>query len=111
MKIITERELIQNVATRWKSQYGYNGEWGFNEYHKNVYSNLLSLDTNTATAEDVARIIGNESWSYAWCSLCGNHSPISVITNATFIDEDIIICESCIEKVHSMLVDFKTNNT
>jgi len=75
MKLITERDKIRGVAEAWKRQYFHcnNRKWGGTLKRpstEEVYSNLLALDTKTATPEDVAKIIGNGSWARLTCNDC-----------------------------------------
>lgn len=76
MKLITSRDLIRKVPERWKAQYCNGGQWGntlVSGSTKAVYEALVALDLETATADQVAAIIGNESWSRNMCNECGQN--------------------------------------
>ncbi len=72
MKIITKRDAILKVADRWYEQYqplpraDNNGPMA-----TRVWESLKALDRTTATATDVAAIIGNDSWTNLKCDECG----------------------------------------
>ena len=68
MKFLNERNQVRTVAARWKQQC-----------HGTAYQPigplLAALDPETATAEDVAAIIGHYSWvNSGQCNECGVRS-------------------------------------
>lgn len=65
------RDLIRGVADRWRSQYG---DTPRREDHLRILGELDSLDGETATADDVERIIGNRTWTRVRCDVCGDDS-------------------------------------
>lgn len=75
MKLITERDLIRGVAKKWYKAYAPNGRgvaWGrlIHESSETIYRELEAIDKETATPEDVAKIIGNDSWTRIVCGEC-----------------------------------------
>lgn len=65
----TLRDVIRNVATRWKEQYYVNGQWKWPD--KAVISTYLdALNPDTASADDVTKVIGNRSWTNLKCDEC-----------------------------------------
>jgi hypothetical protein len=75
MKLITQRNLIKEVAQRWKQHYYCNNknEWaqysGMNNT-KNVYDSLVKLDFNTCSVNEVNKIVGNNMWTEITCDEC-----------------------------------------
>lgn len=71
-------EQIAAVAGRWKRQYFVGGTWrttrtGSSEH---IYQGLVALPA-TATAADVAAIIGNSSWVGHQCNECGEGADVA----------------------------------
>jgi hypothetical protein len=60
MKIISIRSQILAVADRWRLQYP---KGVCNAEKEAIWKKLRALDKATATAADVAAIIGNNSWA------------------------------------------------
>lgn len=65
MKLITERQKIRGVAEAWRAQYcqPYRVRFSDSDEKDEKLSRLLALDVETATAADVAAIIGNTTWA------------------------------------------------
>lgn len=61
MDLLAERNQVRTVASRWRSQYG-SGTYGNDKRRCMVGDELAALNTETATAADVAEIVGNGSW-------------------------------------------------
>lgn len=59
----TTRGQIRGVVKAWTRQYG--------DRKPEIRERLEALDVETATAEDVAAIIGNNSWTRGSCDVCG----------------------------------------
>lgn len=99
MRVITERGLIAGVAKAWKRQY-------LNE-ENSIYRQLLHLDKQTATADDVAAIIGNRSWTTLdACGECGEvpHDALVQI-GAEYV------CLRCLRKAIEMTEDVVNRTT
>jgi hypothetical protein len=76
MRSITLREVIKGVPARFSEQYGRQmDEIAAHASPPSTYRDLISrlnaLDTETATPEDIAAIIGNPSWAQLECDECG----------------------------------------
>ena len=65
---ITERDLIRNVAEKWRMQYLRS-----TPDKMNILSGLLAIDKESALSEDIAKIIGNTSWTELKCDECGQY--------------------------------------
>ncbi len=71
MELLNERNQVRTVARRWHSQYGA-GTYGGDKRGRMVGDELAALDTESATAADVAEIVGNGSWVVKYtCHECG----------------------------------------
>lgn len=74
MKLLNERNQIQDVAERWRATHG-DGTYKCDKRNRPVSVELAALDKETATAEQVAEIIGNGSWvRERTCDECGQSS-------------------------------------
>jgi hypothetical protein len=90
LRTITPIE-IQGVAERWKRQYP--------DSRDEIYAQLQALPS-TATAADVAAIIGNDTWVGVSCSECGTRSQIAVGLNTLEDNQGVVhVCLPCIEKL------------
>jgi hypothetical protein len=77
MKLRTEREEIRKVANRWNSQYA-GSHWRKDAEKNEIGRRLNAMDAETATADDVAAIIGNDSWIDVRCDECGTRKQTLV---------------------------------
>ena len=102
MQVITKAEIARSVAERWKRAYYYGGEWG--EWPtinigstREMYDQLVAAGENIAP-EEVAAIIGNESWTRNRCMECGRDVEVTV----RFVMEPgwewADICPHCLRK-------------
>ena len=69
---------------------------------KGIHAKLVALDTETATAADVAAIIGNESWVRVEdCSDCGAKYLKSVTQlgeEPDYESQTAYVCDDCLRK-------------
>jgi len=62
MKLLNERNQVREVAKEWKRQYSkYSGDFHSKDKFE-IGEKLSALNPETATAKQVAEIIGNTSW-------------------------------------------------
>jgi hypothetical protein len=102
MKKITQRDLIKEVAKRWREQY---------TPFKNAPDKLRiclaldALDGNTASAEDVAAIIGNASWANLTCDDCEEYvtEVMELGQEPDYESHTASICGPCLEKALKIL--------
>lgn len=79
MKLINERNSVRDVAARWERQYPKDGHYGENKETQAITTALYKLDVETATAADVAEIVGNNSWCEPLtCDECGEDVSTAV---------------------------------
>ena len=104
MKLITIRSQIQDVAGRWAIQYYSNGE---RARDKKILQALLALNTATATAEDVAAIIGNPTWVCPQtCSECKNEyvdAVVEVGEEPNYGSNTAWLCRDCLIKALALM--------
>jgi hypothetical protein len=118
VKVITIRSQIREVAERWAKIYGIHEReiaadpFGYGQgtvagrvYRDPakiaIYEKLKVLDVKTATAEDVAAIIGNTSWAKVQtCYECGNHfdSVIELGEEQDYESHTTWVCKDCLTK-------------
>lgn len=55
------RTQIRAVADLWAERYS-GSHWSKDAEKQSIYNQLLELDVETATPEDVSKIIGNSCW-------------------------------------------------
>ena len=95
MKKITERDMIRNVAEKWRIQY-LNGS----PDKLNILSGLLSLNKETASSDDVAKIISNSSWTELKCDECKKYVKeiIQLGQEPDYESSTAWICGDCLEE-------------
>lgn len=115
MKLTTQRDLIRSVAARWRQQYEpftnddkplFSVRNGYREpiREKPIAEKLDALDKETATAADVAAIIGNESWTRLTCDECGKDTDavLTVGQEPDYESHTASLCRSCVERAYSI---------
>lgn len=103
MELITERSLIRTVAARWKEQASRRSA-SFRV--QAISAKLDALDGETATAQDVADIIGNHSWTdVPSCDECGEQTDAVVRVGEEPDDESATawFCLECLQKAAAMI--------
>lgn len=115
MKLTTQRDTIRAVASRWRQQYEpftddrpmFSWRTGVTSpplNKKQIAENLDDLDGETATPEDVAAIIGNESWTRLTCDECGKDTDavLTVGQEPDYESHTASLCRSCVERASSI---------
>lgn len=119
MTITTQRDLIRQVAKRWRKTYEPFEKWpaqkrisrdtpdGGVEFvsKQQVADDLDALDPETATHEDVSGIIGNESWIRLTCDDCLSEvdATIQVGQEPDYENRTASLCLSCIRYAAAMM--------
>lgn len=104
MKLLNEREQVRSVAAQWRSVYGRSTEFGSDK--QEIAATLEALDAETATAETVAEIIGNDSWvKPAKCHECGAEtwSAVQVGEEPDYESNTARICLGCLKAAVALL--------
>lgn len=102
MRLITVRQNIREVAARWASQYPALLTMK-DPSRRAIHEQLLALDVETATAEQVNNIIGNDTWTRVdTCQECGvdGHSAVAELGDADHLWDDpaVTVCKACLFK-------------
>jgi len=98
--LASERAQVAKVAERWKAQYCSQGQWArcstgsSGEVHQRL--SALSAD---ATAQDVAEIIGNDSWIGEHCDGCRGHAVDSwqIGEAPDYESHRVVLCSACMD--------------
>jgi hypothetical protein len=111
-KIISLREQIRTVADRWYDVYFDKSKrlWRYGEDKKDIYYGLKVLDVETATADDVKKIIGNSSWAeYNPCDECGavGVPTIEMGKELDYESNTAYLCLDCLNKAAELLKNHK----
>jgi hypothetical protein len=97
--------MVATVAKRWRRQYYRDGQWYLGmaggKDAEGIHRQLLGLDLQTATPEDVERIIGSASWCAHWCHECWSYKPIAVEFCET--GERVIVCDDCLAQAVALV--------
>jgi len=89
MQIITKREKIRSVLNRWLKQYP--------EQNQITTTKLRELDLNNCSADDIANIIGNSSWTSLYCNECEKDVDIIMgLGKDDDKDPSVYVCECCL---------------
>lgn len=113
MRLITLRSQIKKVCIHWKSTYlGSGNDWAKLGYYgsdkKHIYNQLMKLDLDTCTPQDVAVIIGNDSWARQHeCGECDNKfdTVIEIGQEPDCESYTAYLCLDCLKKAVSLFED------
>ncbi len=103
MKLITIKSQILEVVDNWYKSYA-----GFlrGSDKDEIYKKLKKLDLQTATAEEVADIIGNPSWACKQkCTECNDYSNevIELGEKPDWESATTWICKKCLRKAVTLI--------
>jgi hypothetical protein len=107
MKLLTEREKVRTVAAAWAKQYSKNGPYGNDAEKQEIAKALSALDPETATASDVAAIIGNNSWcGPCKCDECGKEAETAVQLGEEpdYESATAVVCFDCVQKAMTLMM-------
>jgi hypothetical protein len=102
---ITKRGLIRQVASRWRKRYS--------KREKTIYDALSRLDLEHCTDDDVAKIIGNRSWTCNLCYACGRDvdAVVMVGEDQVYDRHTTTLCVDCIaDAVYAIITSGKTES-
>lgn len=106
MKLITERTQVRDVAARWASSYPTNGPYGRDPDKQAITKALAALDAETATAADVAAIIGNDTWcGPSTCNECGAVVEVAVQVGEEpdYESSTATLCFACVDQALALM--------
>jgi hypothetical protein len=108
MILLNERTQVKHAIKKWLEMYGLDRTYGADKRGRKVGAELLALDQETATADDVAEIIGNRSWVHeASCSECGATSwgIVQIGEPPDYESETAYLCRNCLQSALRLLGD------
>jgi hypothetical protein len=103
-RLLTVRQCIRTVAERWR--YQYPGPQNVQGTRGDTWRALQALDVETATAEDVAQIIGNDSWTSIKCNACGRDDCEMAVEVGELPDYETMtatLCAGCLRDALDLL--------
>ena len=102
IETVTTRSLILQVADLWHEQYQ---RMPHDSEKAAIGRRLRAIDSQIATAEEVAAIIGNTTWTDILCNICGANVTEAVMLGEPPREESatILICGPCLRKASSLL--------
>lgn len=97
--LLTERAQINRLANDY---YRYYADSGLGPKRKQILKELQALDKSSATAQDVAQIIGSDTWvAPRECDQCYERTWDAVM----FVHENRnrpILCKKCLQQALSL---------
>jgi hypothetical protein len=109
-KLFTTRDKIRGVAAAWEKAYGPNERrpgWyssGISDDREATFRKLKELDKETASADEVATIIGNKSWTQLSCDSCGDYVDriVEIGQEPDYESRTVDICYPCFSKAFAL---------
>lgn len=94
MRLALSKHLVMTVAHRFAQQYPpdkypADSRWG------KARAALEALDLATATATEVAAIIGSKSWAHLICSECDEYVEKAVQFGGAWGESPLTLCPGC----------------
>lgn len=108
MILLNERAQVKQAIKNWLGMYGLDRTYGADKRGRKVGAELLALDQETATADDVAEIIGNHSWVHEKsCSECGAESwgIVEIGEPPDYESATAYLCRDCLQSALRLLGD------
>lgn len=100
MKLLTKTNLKTMALASWREQYQTNGKWHPREC-KLIYDSLCGLP-NSATEDDIAEIIGNDSYTTIECMEC--YQSVNEAVDFGYGEDRQILCLDCLDIGTKMLL-------
>lgn len=96
MKLSAEKQLILGIVKAWESSYPKPR----GTYTQEALDLLKQLDFTVTTAEDIASIIGNSSWTDIQCDECNClvKAAVQLGHEPDYDSATAMICFDCLEK-------------
>jgi hypothetical protein len=95
-KFNTSETEALTTAKRWKKQYYFRNEWKECQGgSQRIYDNLVSLEK--PTPKQVEEIVGNDSWTTAYCDFCSESTRAWFETKSNDDYSCATICVECVE--------------
>ncbi len=100
--LITQRMVIRELAKRWRKQYPNGGYHDF----KHVQGELDKLDLETVSAQEVNRLIGNDSWTSLTCDACDKEvlAVVQVGQEPDYESRTASLCAECLGRAVGAMI-------
>lgn len=108
MIALNERAQVKRAIKLWVSRYGLDSTYGADKRGRRVGAELMALDQETATAEEVAEIIGNSSWARERaCDECGKETweLVEIGEPPDYESSTACVCRDCLHDSLQLLGD------
>lgn len=108
MIVLDERTQVKQAIQRWVAMYGLDRTYGADKRGRRVGAELMALDQDTATAADVAEIIGNSSWvRERACNECGKETwdVVEIGEPPCYESATACVCRDCLRAALRLLGD------
>ena len=102
MRVVTIRSQVRGVSDRWNQQYSSLGS----DAQAEIGRQLREIDTETATAAEIAAIIGNNSWvGPSRCHECKRffHAVVEVGEEPDYESNTANLCVECLRRALAAL--------
>lgn len=101
MILLNERNQVKQAIEDWCSQYGLSGTHLLDKRGRKVGEELMAMDPETATSDEVAEIIGSTVWvQKKTCDECGKDSwdCVELGEEPAFCEtRTAIVCKDCLK--------------
>jgi len=97
MKLFTKQEKIKNIVKRWKYQYPKD--------KKDITEKLIQA--NPTTEDEIAKIIGNRTWTTNRCDECGEDKDVLIQLGQEpdYESSTACICLNCLKKALKLIIN------
>jgi hypothetical protein len=104
-RLVTRQEIIKDVPSRWKESYPERDRMlAAGRTAGQIEDALFALDLESATVDDVKRIIGNASWTELTCGICEMDRD-AVISVPKEYDGPTLVCRTCADGISTMFAE------
>lgn len=106
MRVLDEHARVRDAIQDWINSYGLTATYGADKRGRQIGKELLALNQATATADEVAEIIGNDSWSGKLsCGECGTKTwdIIEIGERPDYESATAYLCSDCLRKALVLL--------
>jgi hypothetical protein len=106
VKLLNERTRVKDAIKQWIESHGLTGSYSADRRGRHVGKELSALDQETATAKDVAEIIGNNSWAgMLTCDECGKEAwdLVQLGEEPDYESSTASICVDCLKKAVELI--------
>jgi hypothetical protein len=108
MIVLDERTQVKDAIQRWVQMYGLDRTYSTDKRRRLVGAELMALDQETATAAEVAEIIGNSYWARKRaCNECGKETwqVVELGEPPDYESATACICRDCLRAALRLLGD------